>query len=211
MLHGLAHLLTPSTCAACEDAAAGGALSSLCPACAATLPRWPWPVFDTPAHLRSAWFLGPYEGPLGAVIRRGKYVPDERAVRDLGAALGQAARGRLPAVDVVVPVPQRPLASLRRGFAPTAILARAVSRALGVPLQRALRRRGGAPQAGLDVEARKVNVATAFDAPRPLGVRRALLVDDVITTGATASACAAELLNAGATEVHLLALCGARM
>lgn len=199
-------LISAPRCAGCDaDAAAGW-----CEACARQLPKWLWPRTPAPAWLASAWTWGRYDGPSGVAIRRSKYGGDERALAQVCDRVAQAAEGRLPRVDSVVPVPQPWTRSLQRGFSPTAVIARSLSRRLGAPLVHALRRRGGAAQAGLDDEARAENVATAFSAREvPIGLR-VLLVDDVITTGATASACARELLNQGASRVHLLAACDAR-
>lgn len=129
---------------------------------------------------------------------------------DLGALLGAAAAGRLPVIDVVVPVPQRLGTSLQRGFSPVWVLADAVACAVQRPLCEALKRSPGSAQAGLRVAERQDNVRGAFRCVQALEGARVLLVDDVVTTGATARACAQELLCGGARAVHLLAACRAR-
>ena len=110
--------------------------------------------------------------------------------------------------DCIIPVPARqPSARLQRAGAdgPAAVV-----HALGLPLlPKALcRARAGRHQAGLSLEERLVNVAGAFRAQEPELVegKRVLLVDDVITTGATAAACAQALLDAGAHSVFAVAL-----
>jgi ComF family protein len=98
---------------------------------------------------------------------------------------------------------------LQRGFNQSALLAGAVARRYGIPVRSALRRTRATPtQAGLTHAGRRSNVAGAFRVARPETVagRRVLLVDDVMTTGATASACAAALKRAGARYVALLTL-----
>lgn len=109
--------------------------------------------------------------------------------------------------DCVVPVP----ASGRlRGYNVPELMAQPVAKALGLPVEsRALfRARSGKHQAGLPFEERLANVAGAF-AVRDIDAvdgRRVLLVDDVITTGATAAACTQALLDAGAQSVFAVSL-----
>lgn len=134
-----------------------------------------------------------------------------RFVIDLGDQLGdllvdflKAAAG-LPAVDLVVPVP---LASRRlrwRSFNQSAILAHRVGTALNWPVDTAVlvRHRYRRPQVGLNAQRRWQNVQQAFQVVDSAAVngKRVLLVDDVVTTGATLTECATVLLAAGAREV----------
>jgi ComF family protein len=97
----------------------------------------------------------------------------------------------------------------RRGFNQAELLARALQKRTGIPVSRALRRQKRTPpQAGLSRAERRVNVETAFDvrAPKTIEGKHVLLVDDIMTTGATASACAAVLKRAGARRVSVLTL-----
>lgn len=208
-MNAVLDLLLPCRCVACEALCLGPGSRVWCARCAQGLPPWLWPRRALPEGLRSAWTLGPYDGPVGAAVRRAKYGADRLALAELGERLAQAAAGRLPRVDAVVPVPQRRWSTLTRGLWPTALLAAPVAQALAVPALHALRRRGGRAQAGLDHAARLENVRVAFEAQGTGVPARVLLVDDVMTTGATAQACAEELLCAGAREVHLLAACDA--
>lgn len=109
--------------------------------------------------------------------------------------------------DLAVPVPP---SSARRGYNVPERMARPIAYALGLPLEPdALRRvRAGQRQAGLPLEERLANVAGAFRAQsaQRLEGKRILLVDDVITTGATAAACAQALLDAGAESVFAVGL-----
>jgi len=125
----------------------------------------------------------------------------------LGAPLGRAGAERcallldaLPPADVVVPVPLHWTRRFRRGFNQAELLARGVARARGLPCAPDLLRRvrRGRRQRGLSRHARRAAFAGIFAAaPRTRGAR-VLLVDDVITTGATIAACAAALAAAGA-------------
>jgi ComF family protein len=128
---------------------------------------------------------------------------------------GWLARAGAALVDpcaLVVPCPLHPLRLIARRYNQAAILAAAFARAVGAEYAPdALRRiRRTAPQKSLSVEARRRNVAGAFAARAGLEARiagrPALLVDDVLTTGATLSACARALKKAGAARVDAIVL-----
>ncbi|MCS7026669.1 MAG: ComF family protein [Bryobacteraceae bacterium] len=113
------------------------------------------------------------------------------------------------AIDVIVPVPMHWWRAWRRGFNQAELLAKEVSRRAGVRMCRAVRRkRWTPPQAGLSNRARRQNVSGLFEVTKPAEIRglHVLLVDDVLTTGATASACASALKRAGARAVSVLTL-----
>jgi ComF family protein len=114
--------------------------------------------------------------------------------------------------DLILPIPLHPKRQRRRGYNQSELLARPLGRALGVPVDAvSLRRtRHTAPQVGLGPEERHSNVWGAFAAD-PTGVagRHVLLVDDVLTTGATMRAAAGAVLSAGAADVS--AYCLARV
>jgi ComF family protein len=111
--------------------------------------------------------------------------------------------------DAVVPVPLHWRRKLQRGFNQSELLAQQVAKRRRIPMLNALcRKRPTAVQASLAVAGRKRNVAGAFTARPNADVKgkRILLIDDVMTTGATAGACAAVLKRGGATSVSLLTL-----
>ena len=135
--------------------------------------------------------------------RRGLAVP----LGDLLAGLGTAA---LPgaAPDILVPVPLHPRRVRERGYNQALLLARRLAQAWGVPVAAdALRRVAPTrPQTDLDAAERRRNVRDAFAVRRPelIAGRHVVLVDDVLTTGATAGECARILYRAGATTVGVL-------
>lgn len=130
-------------------------------------------------------------------------------VGPLAAWMAQAGRDLLAEADVVAPVPLHWTRLLRRRYNQSAELARRIGRLAGRPVVPDLlvRRRATPPQGG-GREARAANQAGAFAvAPRrSVTGRRVLLVDDVLTTGATLSGCADVLRAAGATGVDVLVL-----
>ena len=156
----------------------------------------------------AAYSFGGYQGALRQLIHLLKY---ER-IRTLGRPLGDFLATAFPRdqrFDAVVPMPLHWRRQWQRGFNQSALLAGEVGRRFGLPVIRAVRRaRATAPQAGLTNAKRRANVTGAFAPSRRTSVAglRLLLVDDVMTTGATASACSRALKSAGARYVALLAL-----
>lgn len=149
-----------------------------------------------------------YGGQLAHAITRLKYEGALHLAPALGALLCETAQQLAP-IDRVVPVPLHRRQLLSRGFNQAALLAAPVAHALNAPLcTGSLRRiRHTARQVGLAQRQRQRNVEGAFSAqPARVAGCRILLVDDVLTTGATASACSAALLDAGAEQVLVLTL-----
>lgn len=112
--------------------------------------------------------------------------------------------------DLVTWVPVSRLRKLRRGYDQVELLARAVCRELGLECVRCLRKvRHTQPQSRIKGQAqRRANVLGAYEVVKPEGIvgKRILLLDDILTTGATAGECARVLLTAGAKEVHCAAI-----
>ena len=167
-----------------------------CDACPTTLPRFARVVR-----------LGPYAGPLRELVREMKYRRRFGVRGRLARLLAEATRGRLdPQPEAVVAVPMHWQRRLARGCDHARILAAAVARDLDLPLADELvRTRNTPPQTHLSRSRRIANVRGAFRVTRPAGIEgaRVLLVDDVTTTGATASEAARTLYSAGAANVTL--------
>jgi ComF family protein len=136
--------------------------------------------------------------PVAQLLLRYKYHGDRGAGRVLCSLIERQVLSPLPAMDYVVPVPLHPAKLRQRGFNQTTALARRISRLTGRRLCfRALRRcRGGTAQAGASRLDRQLHIRGAFQATRSL-----LLVDDVLTTGATLTAAARALGESGAAGV----------
>lgn len=154
---------------------------------------------------------GAYDGPLSEAIRRLKYQSRPDLARPLASLLTPLARTARARFLTWVPVPLHPTRLAERGFNQSALLASALASSLGgTSAPRALERlRDTGQQALLERVDRESNVRAAFRARgRPLAAVG--LIDDVITTGATAAACVETLRAAGTTVSLVLALASAR-
>ncbi len=153
---------------------------------------------------------GLYEGVLKEAISRFKFYGLRRLSRPLGGLLPNLP---IPEADTIAPVPLTAKGLRQRGFNQSLLIAGVVSKKTGIPLNIDIlfKIRETPPQVGLSASERHKNLAGAFTAKGCLKGRRILLVDDVVTTGATAAACSKALLKAGAKEIIVLAIARAGM
>ncbi len=215
LVRGLESFFCPSRCRACGVELDGPA-RLLCGTCRDEM------TAPLPGGWREACLLGgdgprfarcPYDGPAGEAVRLLKFGGKMRmapllaeAIRPLAATLKEHYR-----LDALVSVPLHPRRLRERRFNQAEEIASLVATATGLEF----RRRGLArtkytrPQVELTGEERLVNVCGAFAAREDFSGRRVLLLDDVITTGATVRECAAVLRNAGADGAVALAVAGA--
>ena len=222
-------------CAACEAVLDRPLDGPVCPACWARVRRAASPACDVCGQPLPSWrsisvalercaacrrrppafdrgaVACDYQGELRAIIHAFKYDGRRSLAQPLGRLLRDAGAGVLAGADAVVPVPLHVWKRIQRGFNQSADLAEA----LGLPVRAVLRRtRPTRTQTGLTPGQRRRNVAGAFALrvwpwrpPRTaLAGRTLVLVDDVMTTGATLDACARVLKRAGAREVRTLTL-----
>lgn len=224
----------PLRCAGCNRLAPLGSNARICAACAQTLRSPPEPLCYTcglplagvsprprcvrcvrnPPYFNQARALACYEASaeadgniLGSILRRHKYGPNQA----LGAVLRELLQRDWPLAeryDLVVPVPLHPTRLRWRGFNQAALFGAAVARRLGCPLEATVLARviPTPPQTAQDLASRLRNVHNAFVLryPRAVAGRRILMVDDVLTTGATINECARVLRRGGAGEVDVL-------
>jgi predicted amidophosphoribosyltransferase len=145
------------------------------------------------------WAPVAYEGPARDLVRALKFRGALSLAREMSALVVASAPADLLRGDLV-PVPLHPLRQRRRGFNQAAVLAGAIARATGLAVADCLRRRGpGPPQVGRTRGARLAGPTGSIEA-RARVPPTALVLDDVVTTGATIAACAAALRQAGTTE-----------
>jgi ComF family protein len=153
---------------------------------------------------------GVYELALRASVLALKHAPHvSRRVCQLLASVQQSAP--LQAASRIVPVPLHPDRQARRGFNQATVLARELARNCYLPVDNRSLIRVAATErhrAGMDARARHESVSAAFAVrhPRCIANEQILLVDDVLTSGATVSACARVLLAAGARAVSVLTI-----
>jgi len=168
-----------------------------------------------PPPFERLFTLGSYEGPVGALVRGLKYRRDTYLIHYLGPRLCSLLAQHEPVAQVVVPMPIHPQRLRRRGFNQAALLARYVARRRCQPYApRALARtRATRPLADMDPGDRLTEVRDAFKVLRPSRIRgqAVLLVDDILTTGASANECARVLLGMGASRVEVLVVARAEL
>ena len=202
-------------CLSCARVLDAPTRSPVCDTCWARIGRFVTPAADlgplstTLSHVRA---VGPFDDVLRDVIHGLKFQGRRTLAARLGPLLREAAGDLLVDADAVVPVPLHPWRQWRRTYNQADLLAAT----LGRPVCHALRRRRATPpQTALDRHARQANVRHAFAlggwtpgaagrARRQVEGRTLVLVDDVLTTGATLDACARVLLDAGADEVRAI-------
>jgi ComF family protein len=172
----------------------------------ATYPRCKCPSTSVnPEQVRS---VGPFDGWLRGAIVQFKYHGEWARAAHLGEPLA-AMIALLPQIDALVPVPLHLSRLRQRGFNQSLLLAQEAGGLLGVEVKEALvRTRRTDAQVNLGAEERKANVAGAFAVqPKiPIAGLSVVLIDDVVTTGSTLSACAEALVAAGAASVMATSL-----
>jgi ComF family protein len=162
------------------------------------------PAFDTARAILA------YDDHSRGVILALKHADRLELVPGFTRWLSRTGRAALENSDVVVPVPLHPFRLWRRRYNQAAELARQLAWEWNLPYATALARSRSTPSQGAmaSAKARRRNVMGAFKVPDPplVAGKRVLLLDDVLTTGATAEACARALKRAGAARVNVLAL-----
>jgi ComF family protein len=222
-------LLLPNRCFFCDERLSGGVC--ICEGCLSTLEFIGTNTCrrcGAPAHRSVLWCmqcsglefrfnrnlsLGVFEGRLRRLVHLFKFEGRWSLFRPLGRLLVGAHGSYIARYDLLVPIPLSPARFAERGYNQSALLTRAVSEMTGVrSMERALERRGNAlPQSSVkSVEQRMKNITDVFTVRNRLKPlirgKRVLLIDDVLTTGATASAVADALFRSGAAVVDVLTL-----
>jgi ComF family protein len=199
---GILDLALPPSCAGC-----GREGAALCPACL--------PALDARSGLPGGTPIGlPADIPMPLLQLELKYAGEQRLAVPLGAAVARRWSAVGVGTEVVVPVPVHADRERRRGYDQAALIAAVAADHLRLPAVRALERgRATLAQFELGRDERASNVAGAFrlrtsdpTAKVAIAGRWVLLVDDVVTTGATLAACGTALIAAGALAVSAIAV-----
>lgn len=225
-------LVFPPRCAACGQRLLGGTQPLLCGNCQAQLAGEEMPrcarcaaamshdddlefcphCHNLPLHFDRAWTLGSYAAELRDAVLRSKHARDEPLSQALAELLWQRRGAALAELNItaVVPIPMHWRRRLSRRTNSPEVLAEALARHLRAAyVGRGLRRRRATrEQSYLDRDARRRNVRQAFTVGRrrPWDGAHVLLVDDILTTGATCSEAARMLKRAGAAQVSVVVI-----
>jgi ComF family protein len=211
-------LVYPKRCAGCERRG-----TWLCDDCGTALPLFatPWcarcgvpgtylrcKCHSTPKNLEQVRSVGPFDGWLRGAIVQYKYHGEWARTAHLGVHLASTV-SQLQRVDTLIPVPLHPTRLRQRGFNQSLLLAKQAGGLLGLDVRDALiRTRRTDAQVNLGAKQRMANVAGAFAVQPNFAVAglSIALIDDVVTTGSTLSACAEVLIAAGAASVKAVSL-----
>ena len=209
MFHKLIALLFPPRCVLCKELL-GKEETDFCHNCRKNAPEMGKSNFQLSfvAGWTGVWY---YKDTVRGSLLRYKFAGRRSYAHAYGRVLAMKLQKEgLDDFDILTFVPIAPLRRFGRGYDQVELLADRVGEELGVKAVRTLRKiRNTPPQSGIkDISRRRANVLGAYRArnPEQLRDKRILLLDDVITTGATASECARVLLTAGAREVYCAAV-----
>ncbi len=226
---GLVNFIFPSVCPACSRPTDSISEAPFCRQCWQSIVKYDGPecricgvrlvsgyaeqcqrcLEDPPAFVRASSFTD-YEGLIASAIHHFKFL----GLRRLSVPLAEfLSFYNTEGIDSVIPVPLSPKSLKKRGFNQSLLLSRQLSITKKIPLcMDVLHKVFETPtQVGLSAKERAVNVKGAFACRGRVTANNVLLVDDVMTTGATANACSVQLLKAGAKSVQVLTLARAAM
>lgn len=230
MAQAMYHLVLPPRCLSCDDMVANQ--GGLCSSCWAELPLIDGPVcqrtgsplaFDLGEAITSAEAIADpplyrkmrvasrYDGTAQKLVLSLKFHDRLDLAKPLAGFMTRAGSALLEEADVLVPVPLHRSRFISRRFNQAALLSRQISNLTGVPcaLQAIERIRSTKQQTSLQRNERRRNVEGAFKVPAEQAInvhgKRVVLIDDVVTTGATVSACVRALLRENAAHVDVIA------
>jgi ComF family protein len=218
------NLLYPSTCPLCKKHSDSREHSPICKNCWDGIKQYLGPacsVCATPLVSEYATICescinnspkfskvlnyGLYSGALAEAINRMKFYGIRQLAKPLTRLLLDLP---IPKHNGVLPVPLNKKGLISRGFNQSLLISKILSKELGIPLftDALLKTKNTLPQIGLNAKQRMKNIKGAFAVGSNINGLKLLLVDDVMTTGATARECSKALINAGAKEVVVVTL-----
>ena len=205
LFHYLKEFLFPSKCVLCRGLLEAEE-TDLCRRCRAETDGYPQGKLKLQFIDRAAavWY---YKDNVRKALHRYKFNRGRFLAEPFGKMIAmKALTEELAAVDVITWVPISPIRKLIRGYDQDELLARVISRELGIPCKGLLKKiRHNRPQSGIvGFAKRRANVLGVYTLREDADVRgkTVVLLDDILTTGATASECARVLLTAGAEEIN---------
>lgn len=202
----LKNILSPPYCIYCESLLSDHIV--LCVACQQKIPK----IASQQSRVTRSRYLTihaytAYQEPFEKLIHA-KLNSQQGPIQQLAYLLAQYAKARSFSSDYIVPIPLYWQRNMWRGFNQSEILAHAVARTLDASLMHPLKRiKNTRFQSSLSAPERKRNLEDAFLCIMPVKNKKILLIDDLFTTGATATAAAHELYKHGAAAVELLVVC----
>lgn len=224
LIGGLVNFLYPSACPSCSLPTDNLSFAPFCDQCWTGMKRYSGPscsicgvplvsdyadrcrncIGDAPAFCRTSSF-GLYDATLASAIHYYKFLGLRRLAGPLAHLL---LFYDTTGIDAVIPVPLTHDGLKERGFNQSLLLAYALAKKKRLPLIMDILKKvkNTAPQVGLSAKERTTNVRKAFVCTGRVPDMNILLIDDVMTTGATVNACAGQLLSAGASSVSVLTL-----
>lgn len=219
LLGGLLDFLYPPQCLVCHSQLSDHRW--VCPKCESNLrdtldikslsaPQ-DFLYLSEPIHFNQIIMCWSYSPEIEAIIHHVKYHKGWRLGIRLGEQIGRILHhSEMPGMDCVIPVPLHPIRQRERGYNQSFLYCKGLCKTLPISVLKncLIRIRYTETQTQLDADARQANVSGAFRVrnAKQIQGRRILLIDDVVTTGATMNACAKALLKAGAERVIGLAL-----
>ena len=224
MISRVLNYIFPSECPSCGSPTDNMSFAPFCSDCWAGMRRYDGPscrICATPfssghAHVCSdclkepplfskAMSFGVYEGTLSEAINFYKF----HGIKRLSGPLGRLLLGfDADGADAVVPVPLSIRGLRERGFNQSLLIAKTFSKDKSIPLimDGLIKQKETQPQIGLSARERAKNLKGSFSATRDFKGMRLILIDDVMTTGATANECCRQLISAGAVDIRVLTL-----
>lgn len=160
------------------------------------------------SRLRRVWWLGLYKEPFKSIVLGFKYQRKRAGARLMGRYLADTLP-YVPESTVVTHVPTAPLRVRRRGYDQAEIIAKSFARARGLPYKKLLKRIGKQELIGKRRAERIDSMKNAFSATSVKHIKNAdiLIIDDVLTTGASLESAASVLRRAGASHVDAAVIC----